>query len=486
MTELAFDYLLAAPGRDPAFRGAKVSLANGRIASLSSQNEGTGTGLIAMPALCDAHDHVRGLHHLAFGARDQNFEIWRAALYAQPPIDPYLNAALAFGRLAQAGVGTVMHVYSSINVERLAQDAEAIARAARDVGIRLGFVVPLRDQQTIGYGPDEEMLALHDPQDREFIRQTWLYPFPSPATYMDLVSDIARRIEGPTITVQYGPNSPQACSDALLSAIAEGSERDGRRITTHLLETSIQRQWADSLYPDGFIRHLTDLGIICPRFTGAHGVWLRPEDIGIMAEQRAQIAVNASSNLRLRSGIAPVPEYIRKDMPFSFGVDSFSIDDDEDALREMRVANWLFSPHDTDAPLTTELLFRGWHRNGFLAVTGQDGYGEVAPGAPGDLVVLDYDAVAFDVIDGMVDPLEVLLTRACARHVHSVYVAGREIVRDGRVTGVDLPAIEREVIAQARANGRRMRELKPVLERSQATLKRFYGDGLHRRGAPAP
>jgi hypothetical protein len=50
------------------------------------------------------------------------------------------------------------------------------------------------------------------------------------------------------------------------------------------------------------------------------------------------------------------------------------------------------------------------------------------------------------------------------------------------VTGVDLPAIEREVIAQARADAARMRELKPVLERSQATLRSFYGQGLHRRG----
>ena len=69
--------------------------------------------------------------------------------------------------------------------------------------------------------------------------------------------------------------------------------------------------------------------------------------------------------------------------------------------------------------------------------------------------------------------------RATARHVKSLYVAGREIVRDGRVLGVDLPAIEREVIAQARRHAERMRGLKPVLERSQATLKRFYVGGGH-------
>jgi cytosine/adenosine deaminase-related metal-dependent hydrolase len=479
---LDVDYLFAAPGRDAPLADARISLADGAVAAVGSRPGGA-TGLLAMPALADAHDHARGFHHIAFGARDQNFELWRAALYAQPPIDPYLNAALAFGRLAQSGVGSVMHVYSSIRIDRMVEDAEAIARAARDVGIRLGFVVPLRDVQTLGYGPDKDLLAQHDPQDRRFVEETWLYPFPSPAAYMDLVREVARRIEGPTVTVQLGPNSPQACSDALLEAIGAASAADNRRVTTHLLETSIQRKWADATYRGDFIPRLCAMGVISERFTGAHGVWLRPEEVALLAARRAQIAINLSSNLRLRSGIAPVASYIKAGMPFSFGVDSFGFDDDDDALRELRVANWMFSPHDSDAPLTPQGLFEGWHRHGFLAVNGRDGYGTVAPGAPADLMVLDWAALSYDLIEGMIDPLEVVLTRATARHVKALVVAGREVVRDGRVLGVDLPAIEREIIAQTRHHAAKARELKPVLARSQATLKRFYDQGGHLGGA---
>lgn len=479
--DIDVEYLYEAPGSKGLRSDVKIRIVGDRIGELVPGEHGD--DLLAMPALVDAHDHARGLHHIGFGARDQNFELWRAALYAQPPIDPYLNAALAFGRLAQSGVGSVMHVYSSIRVDRLLDDADAIARAARDVGVRLGFVVPLRDTQTLGYGSDEELLSLHDPQDRQFVRETWLYPFPSPQTYMDLVREIARRIEGPLITVQLGPNSPQACSEALLEAIAEASSQDNRRITTHLLETSIQRKWADAKYPRGFIEHLCDIGLICERFTGAHGVWLRPNEVALLAERRAQIAINASSNFRLRSGVAPVANYIRAGMPFSFGVDSFGFDDDDDALREMRMTNWIFSPHDTDAPLTPKMLFEGWHSNGFLAVNGCSGYGAVAPGAPADVLVLDFAKLSYDLIEDMIDPLEVVLTRASARHVKSLYVAGREIVRDGKVTGVDLPAIEREVIAQARANAARVQSLKPIMERSQATLARFYAAGRHAAGS---
>src|SRR4051794_16262040 len=207
--QIPLEFLYANPGVEGPLENVSIVLDADRVSDI--RRDGGGKGMLGLPALVDAHDHGRGLHHIAFGARDQNFELWRAALYAQPALDPYLNAALAFGRLAQSGVGSVMHVYSSIRVDRMADDAEAIARAARDVGIRLGFVVPLRDQQTLGYGSDELLLGMHDAQDQEFVRNTWLYPFPSPQTYMDLVTEVARRIEGPTVSVHLGPNSPQAC-----------------------------------------------------------------------------------------------------------------------------------------------------------------------------------------------------------------------------------------------------------------------------------
>ena len=266
------------------------------------------------------------------------------ALYAHPPVDPYLNTALAFARLARAGVSSVMHVHSSILVDQLPDHAERIARAARDVGIRLAFVVPLRDQNTMGLEEDQAMLARHDERDRELIRRTWLYPWPSPRAYVDLVRDIARRIEGPTVSVQYGPNSPQACSDALIAAIAEASAADGRRITTHLHETKQQQEWGDAKFREGFMRHYDALGLFSERFTGAHGIWLRPADVDLMAERGASVAVNMSSNFRLRSGIAPVGDYIRAGMRFAFGIDAFSIDDDDDAFRELRMVHWLHSP----------------------------------------------------------------------------------------------------------------------------------------------
>ena len=486
VSEIKVGRLLATPGRGSCLYGARIAIDNGRIKSVSASGDihssGDGKRYIALPALTNPHDHGRGLHHIAVGAKDQMFELWRPALYALPALDPYLNGALAFGRLARAGVGSVMMVYSSIRADRLLDDAVAICRAARDVGIRLSFVVPMRDQLTFGYEKDEALVARHDPRDQELIRKTWLYPFPTPQGYMDVFRAVAAACEGPLISVQYGPNSFYACSDALHERIAAESASDGRRIQLHLLETRAQREFADATYKQGLLPHLDRLGLLSPRFSGAHGVWLRPQDCELLAERGAAIVVNTSSNLRLRSGIAPVGEYIRAGLDFAIGVDSFAFDDDDDAFRELRVTHWLHSPSYAAHPLTQELLFKAALSNGFRIVNNADGYGTVEPGAPADLVLLDYDSLAYDAMEGMVDELEMVLTRACNRFVARVYVAGREIVRDGRVLGIDMEAVEKELLAQARAQRPHMDAIRPVLERSQATLAELFSSGAHRKG----
>src|SRR4051812_5440476 len=110
VSEIKVGRLYAAPGRAEPLYGATVRMAEGKILSVESTGDASSAGankrFVALPALADAHDHGRGLHHLAFGAKDQAFEIWRAALYAHPPVDPYLNTALAFARLARAGVSS--------------------------------------------------------------------------------------------------------------------------------------------------------------------------------------------------------------------------------------------------------------------------------------------------------------------------------------------------------------------------------------------
>ncbi len=87
-------------------------------------------------------------------------ETWLQYQVLIPSIDPYLVAVVALSRSALGGVGTVMmHLTRPQALTDLPTEAAAIARAARDVGVRVGFAVSMRDRNPLVYGPSEPILA---------------------------------------------------------------------------------------------------------------------------------------------------------------------------------------------------------------------------------------------------------------------------------------------------------------------------------------
>lgn len=477
---LVADRLLAAPGRDGgdgrAQRNVAVRLDGGRIASLAPGASPSGDGAnLVMPAFANAHDHGRGLRRLAYGALDDALEVWLAASSAlHPAIDPYLVAAAAFARMARGGVTATVHCHMPQRFDRLMDEAKAVCRAASEIGLRIAFVVPMVDRNRLVYGSEEDVLAGLDADDQRLLRERWLRPLPSAAEQVAFAEAIAAAIGSETVDVQFGPFGLEWASDELLGAVAEASERTGRRIHMHCQETRVQRQWVDRTYPDGFVRHLDRLGVLSPRLTLAHCVWLRPAECDLLAERGVTLAINASSNLRLGSGIAPVAEMVRRGVRVAFGIDALSLDDDDDALRELRLAYRLHAGTTLRGGLTPEALFRGAMTTGHEVVDDGAGYGAIEAGAPADLVVLDYDALAGDVVSDRTTETDLVLGRANRSHIRSVFAGGREIVRDGQVLGLDLPAIETELVEQARAGASASEAFLPTLERYQAAVRRYY------------
>jgi cytosine/adenosine deaminase-related metal-dependent hydrolase len=126
--------------------------------------------------------------------------------------------------------------------------------------------------------------------------------------------------------------------DAILERIAEGSALSGRRVHMHLYETQATRRNGPRPPIRRAAAHLDAIGLLSERLTVAHGVHLDDADCALLAERGVHVSVNTSSNLRLRSGIAPVARFLRHGVRFGLGLDGMAFDDDEDALRELRVA----------------------------------------------------------------------------------------------------------------------------------------------------
>src|SRR6185437_2515147 len=231
------------------------------------------------------------------------------------------------------------------------------------------------------------------------------------AEQVAMVEAVAADIEGPGVTVQYGPAGVQWCSDEMLRRIGTAAERSGRRVHMHLLETRYQRNWADRTYPQGIVRYLDEMDLIAAR--------------------GATIVINTSSNFIVSSGLAPVGEMLRRGCRLAMGLDGLSFDEDEDTLREMRLLYAVHKAAGFEIRVRREDLLRIACEHGRFAVTGESDGGRIAAGAPADVLVLDWDKLAAELIEPDVPAIELLLAKARQEHVKQLFVAGREIVRDG-------------------------------------------------------
>jgi cytosine/adenosine deaminase-related metal-dependent hydrolase len=380
-------------------------------------------------------------------------------------------------RSARAGCAAMMvHYTRPSGTMPLVEEAGAIARAASDVGIRIAFALAVRDRNPVVYGDEEPVLSSLSKDDRSTIEQMFVRAPMSPKAYIELTDAIASAIAGPMVDVQLGPAGVQWCSKPLLEAVAENSAQTGRRIHMHLLETIYQRAWADRHFPDGVVRYLRDIGFLSERLTLAHCIHARPDEIEMIAASGARIVTNFSSNLHLRSGLAPIAAAHQCGCAIAVGVDGLALDEDDDVLREMRLVQMMHGG----------LGFkRTWSTSEFLALavangrraTGSSGTGALVSGAPADFVTIDLDRLDRDRIMP-VDPIDLLFARGNASLLRDVVVDGRLIVRDGRCTGVDLPVIEQELRGIYRVNAGKLGSFQRAWPVLSASLQSWFEANL--------
>ena len=433
-----------------------------------------------MPPFANAHDHARGVRPTALGAFDLPLELWLATMTGTPVCDPYLVAAAALGRQALGGCGAIMvHYTRPQRTDRVEEELREIVRAARAVGVRVAIAVSMRDRNALGYAPDSSILARLPPEVRAQVAARFGPPAAA-AEQLRVADALAESCDDPLVEVQYGPYGLEWCSDEMLRLVAERSATNGRRAHMHLLESPVQREYLDALYPGGPLRHLDALGLLSPRLSVAHGTQLTPGEMELLAERGVTVSINTSSNLHLRNGIAPMAEMHRRGVPLATGLDGFSMDDDDDAFRELRLNSLLHRGLGLDEGLPLEALFRAACHGGRWAVTGDDQAGTVfAPGAPADVVVLDRTRLAADL--AIESPDAALVAQRATRHaLRRMIVAGREIVRDGILTGLDLAGAQAELDAQARHGAPEYARWRHSTTPWRDTLRGIYAAGLHR------
>lgn len=433
-----------------------VIVALGRFDDLSRAHpaadvEGSGNHAV-MPGLINAHHHSAAASHVQHGAPDMLLESWLKALWRMRPTPTRLDILLSATRLLKSGVTAVVDLYGAADdAEATAADWNEALAAYDTTGIRCAFGPGVYDQGYMGAGPgdcDEAFLATLPP-DLAHRARAMRDPeagLPS-AAYLELMDSFCGRFAGhDRLAMWYGPPGPPWVSDAFFVKIAQDARRHGTRIQTHVSESWYEKLQGPKFLGRDMLLHLHDLGITGPDFSIAHGVWMTDAEIEVLAQTGTAVSHNPSSNLRLRAGTAPLNAFLAAGVTTALGMDSTSINDDEDMFAEMRLALRLARTptYHESAPAPTD-IFRCATQGGARLMGLEDRLGRLAPGYAADLVLVDMTAPCHPWVAPEADGRDLLLYRARAADVTDVMIGGDWAIRDGRPTGFDLEAAVAEL-----------------------------------------
>jgi 5-methylthioadenosine/S-adenosylhomocysteine deaminase len=275
-------------------------------------------GGIIMPGLVNTHTHAamtcfRGL------ADDLPLMTWlnEHIFPAEAKLDPekvYRGSLLACAEMILSGTTCFCDMY-------LFEDA--VARAAKRSGMRAVVGEVLFDFPSPNYGPIEQGFAY-----TEHLIEKWR--------------------QDPLIRVAVEPHSPYLCSPALLEKAFALAQRHNLLVVTHLSETGSEVTTIRQRYGLTPVGHLADLGLLSANLLACHCVVLTQKDIEMLQQSSVKVAHNPESNMKLASGIAPVPELLKAGITVGLGTDGCASNNDLDLFLEMDTAAKLHKAHRLD------------------------------------------------------------------------------------------------------------------------------------------
>src|SRR6266571_4590346 len=252
------------------------------------------------------------------------------------------------------------------------------------------------------------------------------------AEAMTYVESFVKKWQGNALIVPaIAPHAPYTVSEEHLKAVRAFSDRTGAPIVTHISET--KREVDDSIKAKGAspIDYLNRMGFLNNRVIAAHVVWPTEEELGLLKKLGVGIVHNPQSNMKLASGVAPVPEMLKEDLPVGLGTDGAASNNDLNLWEEIDTAALLHKLIARDPKVVSaQEAFEMATIRGARALHLEKEIGSLEKGKRADLVVVDLDDLNQTPYYNIYSDL-VYATKAA--DVRSVIVEGRVIMRDRRL-----------------------------------------------------
>ncbi len=379
-------------------------------------------GRVVMPGLINTHTHApmvmyRGLaDDLALMEWLEKY-IFPAEAKTVSPAFVRTGTRLAALEMIRSGTTTYADMYYF---------EEEIARATKEAGLRgiLGQTViefPVPDAKT-----PAEALARAEAFIKQFIKDDLIVP-------------------------AVAPHSVYTLDASTLTAARDLAVKYGVPVLIHLGETQDEIKMALDRHKMRPVALLEQLAFWKPRVIAAHGVWMNADEIAVLKKNNVGVSHNPESNMKLASGTAPVPEYLKAGIALGLGTDSAASNNDLDMFEAMRQAAFLHKlvsgdPRAVSAQTALEMATIG----GARVIGRADRLGSLEAGKLADVLVIRMDQARQTPMYDAVSHL-VYVTRG--DDVETTIVNGKVLMRDHKVLTLN----EADVLAEARKAAQQVR-----------------------------
>ena len=244
------------------------------------------------------------------------------------------------------------------------------------------------------------------------------------------------------IEVWLGPHAPYTCPPEYLKKVSALAEKLDANIHIHLAETKKEVDDCLAAHQATPIELMKQVGLFDHTVLAAHCVHLSENDMDIIAEKNVRVAHNPGSNLKLASGIAPIPELLKRNVTIGLGTDGASSNNNLDMLEEIRLSA-LLHKNNTGNPTVLpahQALFLGT-LGGAQALGWQNDLGSLEVGKKADVILLDMSEAHWYPTHNLISTL---VYSAQSSDVSDVIVDGKILLENREYKTLDIEKIKHE------------------------------------------
>jgi len=442
----------------------------------------SGKGLLAMPGLVNAHAHSPE-NYLRGRTEKVPLELWLFDFFSSgvrfSPRESYLAAVIGAAEMLRTGTTSVLDHYW-VNGGMSIDDLDAVMEAYREIGIRAAvapLVEDLRPELEAAIKGDPDLAS--DPGNADSALDV--------PHYLDTLEAFFKKWHGAEngrLSCLAGPSGPQWCSEGVLHGSAEIAANYRSGVHMHADETKLQTLLCREIYGRSAISHMHEQGLLGPRVSLAHCVWVDDQDMGILAETGATVVHNPASNLKLGSGFAPILDMKERGVRLAMGADGSASSDNHLLFDIMKLTGLIHSAREMDHRrwLSARDVVAMGTKGGARALGLEGELGELKPGMLADISLLRLDTSFFAPLN---DAFRQLVYCENGSSVETVIVDGRIVVEEGKLVTVD----QESALAEAREVWAKKRESIPALNgdslRVFRALERYQAEQSAREFHPS-